>query len=82
MSGPWELFAGDINVNTPSPVVGLPGAPARIVGGQLTMTSGTITIDTADIDKLQISARSSPTAAPSSTRTRSSSTEHHYQRRR
>lgn len=56
MSGPWELFSGDINVNTPSNVIGRPGAPARIAGGQLTMTSGKITVDTAGIDRLQISS--------------------------
>ena len=52
----WSMSSGDIEVNTGGAFVGSIGAPAQISGAQFTMSSGTITLDTADVDRLQFNA--------------------------
>ena len=53
----WSLANGDLNVNTSGFFIGTAGAIAEISGSQLTMNAGsTITLDTADIDRLQFNA--------------------------
>jgi hypothetical protein len=56
MSSPWTLSGGTINVNTGGIIVGSAGSAAEIVGGQFTMTSGIISLDTANVDTLMLSS--------------------------
>ncbi|MDA1177740.1 MAG: hypothetical protein O2931_02975 [Planctomycetota bacterium] len=48
----WILSNAEINVNTPGSIVGA-GTAARITGGTMTMSLGTITLDTGGIDALR-----------------------------
>jgi hypothetical protein len=56
MSGPWSLSGAIINVNTGGIIFGSAGSAAEITGGQFTMNSGTITLDTPNVDTLKLSS--------------------------